>query len=323
VAPAQAGLGNDRGVSAEEESARTVLVAGGANLLIAAAKLAAGVASGSSAMLAEGAHSVGDTLNQVFLLTALRRSQRPADPEHPFGYGMARYFWSLLAAVGIFVLGAGFAAYEGISSLVSPGEPGSPTWSFVVLAVAFVFEGASFLRAVWQLRGEARGADRTVRRHLAQEADPALRAVVWEDGVALVGLVLAAAGLALDELLATTVFDALASLAIAVLLVVVAVGLGRQNAEHLIGKAVAPEMQRGIVKLIRETDGVDGVLELLTMRLAPDQVLVAARVDLASGFSPEELEVAADEVERRIRDGYPEVRHVFLDPTPGEDALPV
>jgi cation diffusion facilitator family transporter len=302
---------------AEKESARTVLVAGAANLLIAAAKLMAGLASGSSAMLAEAAHSVGDTINQAFLLTALRRSQRPPDAEHPFGYGMARYFWALLAAVGIFVLGAGFAAYEGITALLHPGETGSPMWSFVVLGAAFCFEGASFVRALWQLRSEAVEAGRPMAMHLRTEAEPALRAVVWEDGVALVGLLLAATGLALDELTGKQFWDAIASLAIAVLLVVVAYGLGRQNMEHLIGKAVAPDMQRGIVELIRDTDGVDGVIELLTMRLAPDQVLVAARVDLADGFSPDELEIAADEVERRIRAEFPEVRHVFLDPTPG------
>jgi cation diffusion facilitator family transporter len=309
----------DRVSDAEEESARTVAVAGVANLLIAAAKLVAGLASGSSAMLAESAHSVGDTMNQAFLLTALRRSQRPADAEHPFGYGMARYFWSLLAAVGIFVLGAGFAAYEGVTALIHPGETGSPLWSLVVLAVAFVFEGVSFVRAVWQLRREAAAAGRPAAVHLRSEAEPALRAVVWEDGVALIGLVLAAAGLLLDEATGTQVWDAVASLAIAVLLVVVAYGLGRQNMEHLIGKAVAPDMQRRLADLIRGTDGVDGVLELLTMRLGPDEVLVAARVDLASGYDPEELEQAADEVERRIREQFPEVRHVFLDPTPGTD----
>src|SRR3990170_7277888 len=147
---------------AERESARTVLVAGTANLLIAVAKLVAGLASGSSAMLAEAAHSIGDTLNEAFLLTALRRSQRPADSEHPFGYGMARYFWSLLAAVGIFVLGAGFAAYQGISALVHPIDTGPPFWSFVVLGAAFVFEGASFVRATWQLRAEAAEAETRV-----------------------------------------------------------------------------------------------------------------------------------------------------------------
>jgi cation diffusion facilitator family transporter len=306
-------------VSTDEESARTVLVAGAANLLIAVAKLVAGLVSGSSAMLAEAAHSVGDTLNQALLLTAVRRSRRPPDPEHPFGFGMARYFWSLLAAVGIFVLGAGFAAYQGIATLIHPGETGSPFWSFVVLGVAFVFEGASFVRAVWQLWRDARGAGSSVGGHLIRDADPALRAVVWEDGVALVGLVLAALGLWLVELTGSHVWDAIASLAIAALLVLVAYGLGRQNAEHLIGKAVSPQMQQRLVELIRRTEGVDEVFELLTMRLAPDQVLVAGRIALASDFTPDELERAADEVERRIREDYPEVRHVFLDPTPGPD----
>src|SRR3954447_21167485 len=156
-----------RWVSNDEESARTVLVAGGANLLIAAAKLVAGLASGSSAMLAESAHSVGDTLNQALLLTALRRSQQPPDPEHPFGYGMARYFWALLAAVGIFVLGAGFAAYQGIAALIDPQPAGSPTWSLLVLGAAFCFEGISFLRAVRQLRAEAAASGSPTLRHLS------------------------------------------------------------------------------------------------------------------------------------------------------------
>ena len=141
--------------------------------------------------------------------------------------------------------------------------------------------------------------------------------MVWEDGVALVGLLLAAGGLLLDEATGSHVWDAVASLAIALLLVLVAYGLGRQNMEHLIGKAVDPELQAGIAEEITSGAGVDGVLELLTMRLGPDQVLVAARVDLASDCSPEELEEASDEVERRIRERFPEVRHVFLDPTPG------
>ena len=133
----------------------TVLVAGGANLAIAVAKLVAGSLTGSSAMLAEGAHSVADTVNQVFLLTALTRSKKPADVQHPFGYGMERYFWSLLAAVGIFVLGAGFSVYEGIHSLLNPEPVEALLVAYVVLGVSFVFEGTPGLKAVVQLRKEA------------------------------------------------------------------------------------------------------------------------------------------------------------------------
>ncbi len=301
---------------ADDESTSTVLVAGAANLLIAFAKLAAGLVSGSSAMLSEAAHSLGDTLNQVFLMTSLRKSQKPADEEHPFGYGMERYFWSLLAAVGIFVLGAGFSAYEGISALTSSGPGGDPMWAFIVLGGSFLFEGTSFAKAVLQLRRNAADADAAMMHHLRTEADPALRAVVWEDGVALVGLLLAAGGLALDTVSGGRTWDGIASLAIAALLIGVAYGLGRQNQQYLIGKAASPELRQGISELITGTDGVDSVLELMTMRLSPDQVLVAARVDLADHLSPEQLEHSADEIDDLIREKFPEVRHVFLDPTP-------
>jgi cation diffusion facilitator family transporter len=301
---------------AQDESTSTVLVAGAANLLIAVAKLVAGLASGSSAMLSEAAHSIGDTMNQVFLMTALRRSRKPADPQHPFGYGMERYFWSLLAAVGIFVLGAGFSAYQGIGSLIAPGEGGSATWAFVVLGISFVFEGTSFVKALVQLRGNAADADVGMTQHLRHEADPALRAVVWEDGAALVGLVIAATGLALDTVLGGRTWDGVASLAIAVLLVTVAYGLGRQNQQYLIGKAASPTLQQSIADVLAEADGVDRVLELMTMRLSPEELLVAARVDLADHLTPEEIERAADGIDERVRDRFPEVRHLFLDPTP-------
>jgi cation diffusion facilitator family transporter len=300
---------------AEDESTSTVLVAGGANLAIAVAKLLTGLASGSAAMLSEAAHSFGDTINQVFLMASLRRSRKPPDEEHPFGYGMERYFWSLLAAVGIFVLGAGFSAYQGIEALTSNGSQGDTTWAFVVLGISFVFEGTSFVKALVQLRRDA-GQASDMADHLRHEADPALRAVVWEDGVALVGLLLAAGGLALDAVNGGRTWDGVASLAIAALLVAVAYGLGRQNQQYLIGKAASPQLREEIGDAIRDTPGVDAVLELMTMRLSPDQVLVAARVDLADDLTPEQIEHAADDVDDLVRERFPEVRHVFLDPTP-------
>jgi cation diffusion facilitator family transporter len=302
-----------------DESTTTVLVAGTANLVIALAKLAAGLMSGSAAMLSEAAHSVGDTMNQVFLITALRRSRKPADEEHPFGYGMERYFWSLLAAIGIFVLGAGFSAYQGIEALTSPGEQGGITVAYVVLAGSFLFEGTSFVRALVQLRREARTAGEAMTSYLRGAADPALRAVVWEDGVALVGLVLAGGALTLDSATGGRTYDGVASLLIAALLIGVAYGLGRQNQQYLIGKAAPVGLREQIRDTIKDADGVDSVLELLTMMLSPEQVLVAARVDLADDLSPEQIERAADEVDRLVRQRFPQVRHVFLDPTPDAD----
>lgn len=299
------------------DSRVTVVVAGTANLGIAIAKLVGGLLSGSSAMLSEAAHSFADTINQGFLLAALQRSERPADDEHPFGYGKERYFWSLLAAVAVFVLGAGFSIYQGIQSLISPPESGSRTLSFIVLGAALVLEGTSWVRAVWQLRQEAHQAGDGFRRYLSHDAEPTVRAVFFEDSAAVVGLLLAAGGLGLDELLDSQRYDAIASLLIGLLLIGVAFILGAQNRALLVGRAADPELVSAFTDEIRGTEGIREVLQVMTMHLGADSILVAARVDVEPDRSAEDLEQVADEVEGRLRRANPSVRHVFIDPTPG------
>jgi cation diffusion facilitator family transporter len=159
---------------ADKESDGTVVLAGTANLAIAVAKAVAGLLSGSTALLAEAAHSAADTLNQAFLLTALHRSRKPADARHPFGYGMERYFWSLLAAVGILVLGAGFSITEGVRAILHPEPIAALAVIYPVLAVSFLFEGASWLRAIFQLRREAREAGVPFLQQL-RSAEPAVK----------------------------------------------------------------------------------------------------------------------------------------------------
>lgn len=291
------------------------MLAGGVNLAIAIAKAAGGLLSGSSAMLSEAAHSVADTLNEVFLMAALKRSKKPADDRHPFGYGMERYFWSLIAAVGIFVLGAGFSVLEGIRSILQPEPLGGLLVAYIVLAASFVFEAASWLRAVRQIRGEAEQAGRTFFEQLRVSPDPTVKTVAFEDSAALIGLVLAAIGMTLHHVTGQGFWDGAASIAIGLLLVWVAFELGQQNKRALIGEALPQETQDAIRRTINESRGIDDVVELLTMRLSPGDVLIAARVDLADEASPGELEEAADEVERRLRAAHPEIKHVFLDPT--------
>ena len=293
----------------------TVLVAGGANLAIAIAKIAAGAMTGSSAMLAEGAHSVADTVNQVFLLTALTRSRKPADARHPFGYGMERYFWSLLAAVGIFVLGAGFSVYEGIHALLHPAPVTDLVVAYAVLGISFLFEGVSWVKALVQLRREAGEQRVSVFRHLLTTTDPTAKTVAFEDTAALVGIVLAAVGISLHAASGSGVWDGVASILIGILLVGVAVALGAQSKRNLIGEAMPRQARDGLTDVINQSPGVDVVVELLTMRLGPNEVLVAARVDVDDAVTGEDLEQIADEVEHRIQAAYPEVRHVFLDPT--------
>ncbi|SEG85447.1 cation diffusion facilitator family transporter [Thermomonospora echinospora] len=304
------------------ETRKTVLAAGGANIAIAVTKLVAGLVAGSSAMLAEAAHSLADTLNQLFLLASLRRSERPADRRHPFGYGKERYFWSLIAAVGIFVAGGGYSIYEGVREIISPGEHGEATVAFVVLAFAFLFEGLSLARAVYQVRKEAADRSRPPLDHVRKTPDTTLKAAVLEDSAALVGLTLAAAGLTLREITGSGVWDGAASVLIGLLLVVVAVTLGRSSMDLLIGQSVDRETLRTIHREIADSPGVSSVVELLTMYLGPDELLVAAKVAFWDEISADQAEDIADEIDVRLRDRLPIIRHVFLDPTQLDPARP-
>jgi cation diffusion facilitator family transporter len=294
---------------------RTVLVAGTANVVVALAKLAAGLLSGSSAMLAEAAHSVADTLNQAFLLTSLHQAERPADERHPFGHGQERYFWSLLAAFGIFIAGAGFSVFEGLLELHRSG--GSDfTVAYVVLAVAFVAEGTSLIRAYRQMRGEARSENVELLEHVESSPDITVKAALFEDSAALAGLVLAASGLLLQQLTGSPVWDGAASIAIGALLIVVAVKLGLDSRDLLIGKAAGPR-ELGLIRAeIEQTPGIDALLDLLTMYLGPDRLIIAARVDLSDDISAGQAEDLAEDIDRRLAEKLPQVPHVFIDPTP-------
>jgi cation diffusion facilitator family transporter len=300
---------------ASKDSLLTVVIAGLANIAIAIAKTVAGVASGSSAMLAEAAHSYADTLNQVFLLTAIKRSAKPADSRHPFGYGMERYFWSLLAAVGILVLGAGFSVYQGVEAIIAQQAIESMTLTYAVLGVSFVFEGVSWARALLQVRRQAHEEGTETFEHIREVEDPTLKTVVFEDSAAIVGIVLAAIGVTLHHVTDNAFWDGAASIAIGVLLIAVAFELGRENKAMLLGQSVDEGTRQEIRAEIQRSAGIDKVVELLTMRLAPDQLLVAARVDIEDDESGDALELHAEEVDRRLRERFPQVRHVFLDPT--------
>ena len=303
------------------ESKRTVLVAFGANLLIAVAKLGAGLISGSSSMLAEAAHSFADTLNQVFLLTSLRQSARPADPEHPFGYGKARFFWSLLAAVGIFVAGAVFSFYEGLHTLLSGGESGGILIPYAVLGVSFVAEGTSWVRAMKQMRGEARDGRRSLRGHVRASKDPTVKTVLAEDTAALIGILLAAAGVGLHHLTGQAMWDGLAAMAIGVLLAGVAFLLGHDTSDLLIGETAEPVLVVGVHDRLSSYDEVASVVELLTMHLGPDSVLVAARIDLTDSLSGQDVEEFSERADEQLRKDFPLVTQVFLDATRPDEEL--
>jgi cation diffusion facilitator family transporter len=292
----------------------TVLIAGAANIFVGVIKLVAGIMVGSSAMLAEAAHSAADTLNQAFLLASLRRGERPADPRHPFGYGQERYFWSLLAAFGIFVAGAGFSVFEGLLAL-RRGSTESPLIAYVVLAVAGVAEGTSLVRVLVQFRGEARRNHLDVLDHVRSSPDTTIKATLFEDGAAMIGLALAALGLALRQATGSAVWDGAASMAIGGLLVVVAVRLGLDSRDFLIGRAADPRDLETIRAEIENAPGVDALVDLRTMHLGPEHLIVGARVAFSDDISADRAEDIADDIDRRLSDRLPLVPHIFLDPT--------
>jgi cation diffusion facilitator family transporter len=219
------------------------------------------------------------------------------------------------------VLGAGFSVYEGIHALLHPEPVEALLIAYLVLGASFLFEGASWLKALVQLRREAGERHVTFFRHVVTTPDPTAKTVAFEDTAALIGILLAAAGVTLHATSGAAVWDGVASILIGLLLVGVAVSLGTTSKRNLIGEALPLSTREGMTEVINDSVGVDVVVELLTMRLGPDDVLVAARVDVDDAATGGDLEQVADEVERRIREAYPEVRHVFLDPTTAAEVI--
>ncbi|MGW7430133.1 cation diffusion facilitator family transporter [Streptomyces sp. NPDC054861] len=304
------------------ESTSTVIVAAAANLGIAAAKAVAGLISGSSAMLSEAAHSVADTVTEVMLLTALKRSAKPADEDHPLGYANERYVWALLAAVATFVGGAVFSVYDGIHTLTHGEEPGDPLVSYVVLAVAFVLEGFSLRTGLRQVRGEAERVKAPFGRYLRLTPDTTVKAVVLEDSAALAGLMLAAGGLLGGQITGSGMWDGVASILIGALLVYVAWVLGRSNAELLIGRPVPRAMRALVVEELLSVPHIVGVLELTTLIQGPEEVMIAAKIDFRDVSSAAQVEWACEEAEQQLRERFPSIRRVYLDPTPGAGRRP-
>jgi cation diffusion facilitator family transporter len=297
------------------ESRKTVLIALAANALIGIAKFAAGLISGSAAMLAEAAHSVADTANQLFLLASLSFSERKPDETHPFGYGKERFLWSFMAAIFIFVSGALFSIYEGVSRLLHGSEEASYTAAYVVLVLGIGLEGFSLLRAARQTRQDAARSERKVRRYVRTSRDPTTKTVLFEDSAAVTGLLIALVGLVLSQLTGSHVFDAAASILIGCLLAVIAYALWRDTRGLLIGEAALPEEREKLRGVLDDCDGVDEVVEMLTMALGPSSLLVAARLDLAADLDSDEVEKLAADLERKLREAVPGVAYVFLDPT--------
>lgn len=305
----------DRTRSTAGASRRTVLVALVANAAVAVVKLAAGILSGSAAMLAEAAHSVADTTNQGFLLVSIGLSTREPTPDQPFGYGRLRFLWTFLAAVAMFLAGAVFAIGYGVHQLLSGGESGGHLVAYVALAVSLAAEGTSWMRAVRQTRREAGDAGLSLLDYVRQSRDPNVKMVLFEDTAALVGVGLALAGIVLGSVTGSPIPDPAASVAVGLLLVVVASFMAHDTSDLLVGAAARPDERAGLEQALRECASIKDVIEMLTMVLGPNSLLVAARVDWADDLGDEDVERASEAIDRRLREVVPDVTEVFLDAT--------
>jgi cation diffusion facilitator family transporter len=267
--------------------------------------------TGSSAMLSEGIHSSVDTFNGMLLLVGIRLSQRPATPEHPFGHGKELYFWSLIVAVLIFGLGGGVSFYEGVQHIRHPQPLKDPTWNFVVLGLAALFESISFTIALRQFLRQA--GDAPFWEAIHRSKDPTIYTVLAEDSAALVGLAIAALGIWLSHRLDMPVLDGAASLLIGVLLAAVATFLTWQSRDLLIGEGIRPETARAIRGMALAVPAVRDVGRILSMYMGPDDALVTMDLDFDEGTAVADAALAIAEVERQVRQRFPMIKRLFIE----------
>lgn len=300
-------------------STRVVIAALIGNSAIAATKFVAAVVTGSSAMFAEAVHSVVDTGNQALLLVGIRRSARPADAAHPFGYGKEIYFWAFVVAILLFALGAGVSIYEGVHKFSNPHPIENAIWNYVVLGIALAFESTAWVIA-WRAFDDVRGT-RGIWRTVRQSKDPALFTVLFEDTAAILGLLAAFVGVFCADRFGIIWADGAASLVIGGILAIAAVLLAIETKGLLIGEAASPDLVEDIIGLAGQAPFVDGVNEVRTMHFGPADVLVNLSVDARDSLSAGEVESGVSELETAIRDRHPDVSRVFIEIQRARDSL--
>ena len=282
-------------------TARTIAVALATNIGIAIAKVIAAAITGSTAMTAEASHALADAGNQFLLLVASRRSVRVRDARHPFGYGREAYFWALLASVVVFVAGAVFSLREGVLELIHPAEASSFAVIYTVLTVSIMLDSVSLIRAVQQLRAEARVFRRDFLDHVVLTSDPTVRAVFAEDAVAIAGDVIAIAAVALHHATGSTAPEGWAAVMIGVMLIGVGLHLARRNHDFLLGEQASVSVKDDVRTFIAACAGVTAIVELSVSFVGPRQLWVLARIDIADDLRGDEVEVLVRSIESGLQ----------------------
>lgn len=283
-----------------------------ANIAIAILKFIAASFTGSSAMLSEAIHSAVDSVNQLLLLLGIYRSKKPPDQTHPFGHGKEIYFWSLIVAVLIFGLGGGMSIYEGIKHIQNPEKITDLVWNYSVLAGAFLFEGTSFIIAVRSLYKNEDVKGNFFQR-VSRSKDPTHFVVIFEDGAALSGLLIAAVGIFLGSHYNIAIADGMASVLIGVLLSFVAVLLTIESRKLLIGESVLPQTVNDIMELVKGDKNVKDMSRPLTMHMAPNDVLLALDVQFKPELSSAEIAETVKRLEGLLTEAHPEIKRIYIE----------
>jgi cation diffusion facilitator family transporter len=295
-------------------SKRVVYAALGGNLAIALIKLIAFLFTRSSAMLAEALHSLVDILDQVFLLVGIHRAARPANPEHPFGYGLEAYFWSFAVALLIFALGGAASVYQGVLHIRHPHVLSRVWINYLVLALSAVFEGASFTVSYREFRRTVHGRRVQLWRFLRMSKDPSLFATLLEDGAALIGLGIAAIGITAAAVFNLRWADGAASVAIGLLLAAVALFLANEVRSLIAGEAATPRVVAEVRRILEADPGVEFIDEVLTLHLGPESILVGVTLEFRDGLTGDELQTSAQELSDAVQASDPRICRIFLRP---------
>ena len=293
-------------------ASKVVVVAFAANLAIAVTKFTAAVLTGSSAMLSEGIHSLVDTVNEVLLLYGLKRAGKAADVSHPFGYGRELYFWSFIVSLLVLALGAGAAFYEGVSHLLDPHPMRAPLINYVVLAASFVFEGGSWwftLKAFRKTKG-SQGYFEAFR----SSKDPSVFTVLFEDTAALIGLVIALAGIAGAHALAMPQLDGIASLGIGGVLAVSSLLLARETKALLIGESAHPRVRESILKIACADPAIRAANGVITVQMGPRQIVAALSAEFEDALTTGDIETCVNRIEDAIKCAHPDISVLFVKP---------
>ncbi|BAY21366.1 cation diffusion facilitator family transporter [Calothrix sp. NIES-2100] len=296
---------------ASDSSKKTIFAAMAANLAIAISKFIAAAITGSSAMISEGIHSVVDTGDQLLLLLGIRMSQKPADDRHPFGYGQELYFWTLIVAILIFAIGGGMSIYEGITHLIHPSPLEDPMWNYIVLGIAILCEGYSWTVALKEFLPTK--GKQNFWQAIKDSKDPIVFTVLFEDSAAILGLFVALIGIFLGHLFNNVYFDGIASIIIGIILAIVAVLLARESKGLLVGESASSETIADIRSVSKTEPGVQEVIRVLTMQLAPQEVLLNLEIRFTKNLTGEEIALTVERLEAKLSLKHPEIKQIFIE----------